>query len=56
MKDQTTNADVVFGPVQRVTRLEMRNALKRMKLGKVVGPSEVNAEMIAASGKIGVRL
>ena len=40
--DNITNTDVVFGPIQWATHLEMINALKKMKLEKVGGTSEVN--------------
>ena len=49
-----TIADVVLGPIQRVTHAGLINAVKTMKLEKVAGPSEVNTEMKAASGKVGV--
>ena len=48
-RHQMTNADVVLRPVQRVTRVEIINAIKKMKLGKAVGLSEVNTESIVAS-------
>ena len=44
--DQMTNADVVFGPIQRVTRVEIIDAVKKMKLGRVAGSSQVNTEMM----------
>ena len=46
-----TNTDVVLGRIQRVTRVEKINAIKKMKLGKVAGSSKVNTQMIVASGK-----
>ena len=45
---------MVKGPIKNVTREEMAIATKVMKLGKAAGPSEVCAEMISASGKVGV--
>ena len=32
----------------------MVKAIREMKVGKAAGPSEVSAEMIAASGEIGI--
>ena len=49
---QLTNADVVLGPTQRVTRVEIIIATKKMRLGKAAGPSEINTEMIVASSRI----
>ena len=34
--------DMVEGPVEGVTDEEMMEAMNKMKLGKVAGPSEVN--------------
>ena len=39
-----------------ITYVKMINAVKKMKFGKVTGSSEVNIEMIIASGKIGVKV
>ena len=41
------------GPVKEVT-CEVMEAMKKMKLGKVAGPSAVNIYMIMASGKFDV--
>ena len=49
-----TAASVVEGPIKNVTREEMSMAIKVMKPGKAAGPSKVCAEMISASGKVGV--
>ena len=54
--DQMTYADVVSGPIQRITRLEMINALKKMKRGKAAGSFEMNTEMILTNGKSGVEV
>ena len=40
------------GPVERVSREEVVKAIREMKVEKAAGPSEVNAEMITASGEI----
>ena len=47
-------ADLVEGPVERVSQEEVVKALGKMKAGKAAGPSEVSAEIIAASGEIGI--
>ena len=52
--DQNVEADLVEGPVERVSREEVVKALGKMKAGKAAGPSEVNVEMMAASGEIGL--
>ena len=52
--DQITQVDVVEGPIERVTREEVTKAIGAMKSGKAAGPSEVSAEMIAASGEVGI--
>ena len=41
-------------PVEEVTYEEVIKATNKMKLGKAAGPSEVNMDMIMASGKFGV--
>ena len=48
--DQIVDADMVEG----VTDKEVMEAMNKMKLGKAAGPSEVNMDMIIASGKFGV--
>ena len=52
--DQMVEADMVEGPVEGVTDEEVMEAMNKMKLGKAAGPSEVNMDMIIASGKFGV--
>ena len=48
--------DVVEGPVEKVTRNEIVEAMQRMKSGKATGTSEVSVDMIVASGKIRVKV
>ena len=48
--------DVVKGPVEKMACNEIVEAVQKMKLGKATGPFEVSAEMIVASGKIGVKV
>ena len=52
--DQMANADMVEELVEEVTYEEVIKAINKMKLGKATGPSEVNMNMIMASGKFGV--
>ena len=52
--DEMAKADMVEGPVEEVTYEEVMEAMNKMKLGKAAGPSEVNMDMIMASGKFGV--
>ena len=54
--DQMAEADMVEGPVEGVTYEEVMKAMNNMKLGKAAGPSDVNMDMIMASGKFGVRI
>ena len=51
---QMAEADMVEGPVERVTDEEVIEATNKTKLGKAAGPLEVNMDMIIASGKFGV--
>ena len=52
--NQMAKADRVEGSVEEVTYEEVMEAMNKMKLGKATGPSEVNMDMIMASGKFGV--
>ena len=51
-----TAASMVEGPIKNVTCKEMAIATKVMKLGKAAGPCEVYAEMIFASGEVGINV
>ena len=51
--DQMAKANVVEEPVEEVT-YEVMKAMNKMKSGKATEPSEVNMNMIMASGKFGV--
>ena len=51
---QNVQADLVEGPVERVSREEVVKALGKMKAGKAAGPMEVGVEIIAVSGEIGI--
>ena len=48
--------DVVEGPVEKVPRNEIVEAMQKMKLGKATGPSEVSVETIVSSNEIGVKV
>ena len=50
---KSTWKDLVEGPAERVSWEEVVKAIREMKAGKAIGPSEVSVEMIAASGEIG---
>jgi hypothetical protein len=52
--DGEVEADVVQGPIDRVTEGEVMRAIKAMKMGKAAGVSEIAAEHVVASGKVGV--
>ena len=54
--DHMVETDVVKGPVEKVARNEIVEAMQKMKSGKATGPSEVNVEMIVASDKIGIKV
>ena len=45
-----TEANMVEGPVEKVTRKETTIAIKAIKPGMAAEPSEVCAEMISTSG------
>ena len=52
--DQMVEVNMVEGPVEGVTDEEVMEVMNKMKLGKAAGPSEVNMDMIIASGTFGV--
>ena len=52
--DHVTEISMLKAPIKNVTREEMAMPIKVMKPGKTAGPSEVCAEMISASGVVGV--
>ena len=50
--DHKVDAPMVTGPVEKVSREEVREAIRKMKQGKAAGLSEVTTEMIVAGGRI----
>ena len=54
--DRMVETDVVVGPVKKVVRNEIVEAMQSMKSRKATGTSEVSMEMILASGEIGVKV
>ena len=52
--DHYVEADLVKGPVKRVSREEVVKAMREMKVEKAAGTSEVSVEIVAASGVIGI--
>ena len=54
--DHTVETDVVEGPLEKVPHNEIVEAMQKMKSRKATGPSEVNVEVIVASGEIGVKV
>ena len=54
--DHIMETDVVEGPLGKVARNEIVEAMQKMKSGKATGPFEVSVEVIVASGEIGVKV
>ena len=52
--DQNVEADLVEGPVERVSQDKVVKAMGEKKAEKAAGPLEVSVEMIAVSGEIGI--
>ena len=48
--------DVAEGPIEKVTLEEVMTALRKMKSGKATGPSEIDYEMIIASGDTRIKV
>ena len=48
--------DVGEGPIEKVTMKEVMTALRKIKSGKATKPSEVDSEMIIASGDAGIKV
>ena len=54
--DRMVETDIVEGPVEKVARDKIVEAMQSMKSGKATGTSGVSVEMIVASGEIGVKV
>ena len=54
--DGNVEADVVHGPMNRVTEEEVRIAITAMKLGKAAGSSGVVTEHVVASERVGTEV
>ena len=54
--DRMVETDLVEGPMEKVVRDEIVEAMQSMKSRKATGISEVSVEMIVASGEIGVKV
>ena len=54
--DHMVETDKVEGPVEKVARNEIVEAMQKMKSGKATGPSEVSVEMKVVSGKVGFKV
>ena len=52
--DQDNEIGIVEGPVEEVSLEEKTSAMKKIKLEKASGLSEVSLKMINASGKVGI--
>ena len=52
---RTGEAEVVNEEVNCVSREEVKNALRRMKKGKAVGPDELPVEVWKCMGEIGIK-
>ena len=51
----TEEAEVVSEEINCVSREEVKNALRRMKKGKVVGPDELPVEVWKCMEKMGIK-
>ena len=54
-KPRTEEAEVVNEEINCVSREEVKNALRRMKKGKAVGPDELPVEVWKYMGEIGIK-
>ena len=55
-RDQITDVDVVEGPIKKVTVEEVMCKLRKIKSGKATGLSEVDSEIIIASGDTRIKV
>ena len=54
-KDGLSEVDKVSGPAENITYSEVKAAITKTKSGKAAGPSGLVAEMLKASGDVGVQ-
>ena len=54
--DQIADADAVEGSIESAMKGEIMEMLKHLKIAWVPRPTEINAEMIIASGDVGIRV
>ena len=54
--DQIADADTVQGPIERVLRERIMEAFKHLSTVMASEQSEVDAEMILASGDVGIKV
>ena len=52
---KTEKAEVVNEEINCISREEVKNALRRMKKGKTVGPDELLVEVWKCMGKMGIK-
>ena len=52
---KTEEAEVVNEEISYVSREEIKNAVRRMKKGKAVGPDELPVEVWKCMGKMGIK-
>ena len=52
---RTEEPEVVNEEVNCVSREEVKNALRRMKKGKAVGPDELSVEVLKCMGEMGIK-
>ena len=50
------DATLVEAPVEKVSRKEVREAIRKIKHGNTAGLSEIKTEMIVAGGRIGKKV
>ena len=53
-RDSLGEKRVVSGPIQEITRQEVRNAVAKMKCNKAPGPTGVGAELLKCAGESGI--
>ena len=54
--DRILEADIVEGPCELISEMEVEEAIRSMKVGKAAGPSEIVVEMLKAAGNKGFKI